>query len=180
MEPFSTNFRNKLEQYEGRIAWMYLDGPGNVTCGIGHLLATPQDAGKIEWSGDDPVAAWQSVKQSPPGRNATTYQGLNSCRLSDAVIDSVCAQDVANATAQLRAFLPSVDSLPQPVQQALLDMAFNLGVPRLHAEYFGPNCHFGPAILRGDWTTAAAESARRGIQPERNQYTAELILSALG
>jgi hypothetical protein len=57
-------------------------------------------------------------------------------------------------------------------------MAFNLGAARLHKEYFGAGCHFGPAILRGDWNTAAAHSVRLGIQDERNRYTSDLILSA--
>jgi GH24 family phage-related lysozyme (muramidase) len=83
------------------------------------------------------------------------------------------AADVTTFEAQLLKVLPNWHSYPGPAQEALFDMAFNLGL--------GGLLKF-PTLLKavneGDWATAAAQCHRRGIQNARNQATAALFLQA--
>ena len=46
-DPQLSDFRHHLEAFEGRIPWLYLDGPGNVTGGVGHLFRSYADAAAL-------------------------------------------------------------------------------------------------------------------------------------
>jgi GH24 family phage-related lysozyme (muramidase) len=183
-EPQFTDFRKRTEVFEGRVPYLYLDTRSNPTCGIGHLCATVADAELLPFSGGMGAVAglvardWQVISTATPGRVAAFYAGLTTSRLTDEAIDSIFAADCERTWNGILAFLPTLESLPPTVQEAILDMSFNLGIGKEHADYFGPHSKFGPAILRGDWQTAAAESARNGIQPSRNEYTRDLIMAA--
>lgn len=185
-EPWLSKFRAKTEEFEGRAAWMYLDTRGFVTAGIGHLLSTPEDAEALPFSGGMGDVAglvardWGAVKAAPPGKLAGFYASLTTSRLSDEAIDSIFEKDITIAWDGMKPFIPALDVLPPPVASAILDMSLNLGAGKLHHDYFGPQSKFGPAIARGDWQAAAAESARRGIQKSRNDYTRDLIMQANG
>lgn len=72
-------------------------------------------------------------------------------------------------------FVTDFDAMPLEVQQALLDMAFSLGITKLKNQYKNMNTH----IKSKDWTKAAAESARSGIGKRRNDYVENLFLAAL-
>ena len=74
---------------------------------------------------------------------------------------------------QLAAALPKWHTYPEPVQEALFDMAFNLGLGGL--KKFTTLLH---AVNTGDWATAAAQCHRIGISEERNRATAALFLQA--
>jgi GH24 family phage-related lysozyme (muramidase) len=181
-EPYASDFRKHLEIFEGRVSWMYLDQSGNVTCAIGHMIPSAEAAGgsiALLFIGGDPAADWKSVKAAWPGANAIGYEHLSTCRLTDEAIEAICDADEEDISNQLIQRIPAYVNYPPPVQQAILDMAFNLGVGKLASEFFGQACHFGPALDRGDYATAAAESTRRGIQQSRNDYTAALIRSAI-
>ncbi len=171
-------YLKELDGWEGRCPWMYLDVPGNVTVGVGHLVTEAGLAPSIGLTGGDPTADWQAVKSAQPGLAAKAYESLTACRLSDAAIEALKQSDLATAHTELLATIPDSARWPVPVQIACLDMSFNLGIGRFRKEYFGPGCHFGPACRRGDWTAAALQSARTGIQPSRNNYVAGLIRSA--
>jgi hypothetical protein len=159
---------------------MYLDGPGNVTAGVGHLIANAGVAAGLGFVGGDPAADWQAVKAASPGMKVAAYQSLTTSRLPDASMDALKQSDLGRTQAALLAANPGCAGWPVAVRIACLDMGFNLGVGKFHAQYFGPGCHFGPACGRGDWASAAVESARRGIQQPRNDYIAGLIRSAVG
>lgn len=49
--------------------------------------------------------------------------------------------------------------MPHPVQQALFDMIFNLGITKLRKQYVKMN----DAIRKENWAAAADESKRLGI-----------------
>ena len=80
--------------------------------------------------------------------------------------------DIQEHLRELRRRVPFFDGLPVPAQDALFDMAFNLGIGGL-LEY----PHMLAALKARDWDTAAAQCHRRGIGEARNQYTADLFLS---
>lgn len=181
-EPYLTDFRTHTALFEGRIPWMYLDGPGNVTVGIGHLIDTAEAAARLPFTSTAARvrADWLTVKQCRADMIASQYSHFTISRLPADAIDTIFQSDCDSIVAQVQTFLPEYDGLPQPVQQAILDMAFNLGPAGLRHDYFCHGCRFGPAVLCGDWAAAALECVRSNIQLARNQYTAHLILSAAG
>lgn len=157
---------------------MYLDGFGNVTCGVGHLLACPDDALKLPWVGADAAADWARVKASEPGHSPIYYERLTTCRLTEETMDNVLDADIAIASSDLLSVLPETAGWPSCVRQALLDMAFNLGAHRLVKPAPKGWPKMLAAMRAGKWDEAAKESHRRGIQDSRNEYVASLIFSS--
>lgn len=186
------NFLKHLDIFEGRIPHLYLDNARqpNVTCGIGCVIASAQESQKLAWAGAPNIAGparislisqeWFSVKEAPPGILAAEYAHLTQLRLPDAEINLLRDAKLAEIELGILRVLPYVRSLPMCAITAIEDMSWNLGPQRLHEEYLLTTCHFGPALARRDWKTAARESARLGIQPERNQYVYDLIMEAAG
>jgi GH24 family phage-related lysozyme (muramidase) len=162
---------------------MYLDGanPANVTVGEGHLIPDAGPAQKLGFMAGDRMAAppevaadFARVAAAPPGHTAVYYKALSQCRLSLERIDAILADDIAEREAAIRAQLPAFDSWPEPVQEAVFDIAFNAGV--------GGLLRFRrmlAAIAEHDWQRAAVESHRAGISEGRNQEIASLFLTAV-
>ena len=172
----------RIEKFEGRVPYMYLCTGGDVTIGIGHAILHAADAVTLSWSiggraatAEEITADWGRVAAAEKGRVATAYQGLTTCRMSDDDIDALVLRDVANFTAQLAAVLPHWSGYPEPAQEALFDMAFNLGLGGL--KKFP---HLLAAVDAGQWEVAAAQSHRQGISDARNQQTADLFRQAAG
>lgn len=129
---------------EGDIQWLYLDGGGNPTCGIGHLVATVEESLKLPWEVGsnqatrlEVAADFDSIKRAPKGHTAGFYQGLTVCR----VALGWSLQDAAGRLEKeflppLREMMKAFDdigngdfnSYPVPAQAALLDMAYNMGI----------------------------------------------------
>jgi lysozyme len=93
--------------------------------------------------------------------------------MANSDIDALLAADIASFEGQLAAELPNWNSYPEPAQEALFDMAFNLGLNGLKKF---PSML--AAVDAGEWETAAAECHRRGINEDRNQQTAALFRQA--
>lgn len=164
-----------LIEHETPIAWMYLDTEGIVTCATGHALFTVEDALKLPWSHPDTVrAGYAAVKAAPAGKIASFYAHLTVCRLTPEAMKALLEADVEQVIAGLKKRLPELDAYPAPVQQALGDMGFNLGVSGLMNKF--PT--FVSAIRSRDWPLAAANCHRRGISEARNQATAALFQAA--
>jgi GH24 family phage-related lysozyme (muramidase) len=170
----------RLKEFEGCTNYMYRCTGGDVTIGIGHALQTEAHASNLTWQINGAQAPpgqvqsdYQAIAAAPVGKAATAYEHLSQCRMADADVAALVAADVKAFEAQLVKALPAWDTYPQPAQEALFDMAFNLGVAGL--------LKF-PTMLKavneGDWATAAAQCHRRGIQDSRNQATAALFLEA--
>jgi GH24 family phage-related lysozyme (muramidase) len=165
-----------LPEFEGCVPWMYLDGGGNVTCGVGCMLPSSESAVEVY---DDPEAAndWEYVSTLEPGYAADFYQSGTKCRLTQEQIDGQLADDQNAATEKLRDSAPDSTSWPECVQDACRDIIFNTGnidgFPSMLA-----------AIRAGDWDTAADESHRKqvpdpgGIPQSRNDWTRDSILWA--
>jgi GH24 family phage-related lysozyme (muramidase) len=159
---------------------MYRCTGGEVTIGIGHAILKAADALTLTWSvngspaTDDQIAAdYAAVDAAPIGHVASAYAHLTQCRMADSDIDALIQADLTRFESQLAAALPNWNTYPEPVQEALFDMGFNLGI--------GGLLHFPSmlaAVNAGQWNVAASECHRRGISEARNQQTAALFMQA--
>jgi GH24 family phage-related lysozyme (muramidase) len=170
----------RLKQFEGCINHMYRCTGGEVTVGIGHALLSPASASNLTWQINGAPAPpgrvqsdYQAVAAAPLGQVANAYQHLTQCRMGDTDVEALVAADVTSFEAQLLKVLPNWHSYPSPAQEALFDMAFNLGIGGL---FKFPTLL--KAVNESDWATAAAQCHRRGIQDARNQATAQLFRRA--
>ncbi len=161
--------------YEGRTTWMYKDIAGVVTCGIGHALFSALDAMVIEW--DQPKAQinadWIAVHDAPTGHIASWYEPLTRSRLSSKVVEELLSADMINVRTVIEIYFPDFNKFPSSAQEAIQDMAFNLG-PHFPKDW--PK--FAACVLRHDWNGAADECVRRGISEARNKATQLLFQEA--
>ncbi|PWU05688.1 MAG: hypothetical protein C5B51_13960 [Terriglobia bacterium] len=170
----------RLETFEGRVPHMYRCTGGDVTIGIGHALLAIGDVAALPWMiGNRPAAAneaqadFQKVAAAPMGLVAGKYAGLTQCRLSDSDILQLARTDLESFVTRLSAELRNWNSYPNPVQAALFDMAFNLGIGGLKKFV-----KLLEAVDSGDWETAAQECHRRGVSEQRNDAVAALFWRA--
>ena len=171
---------DRLRGFEGCVSYLYRCTGGEVTIGIGHALADAAAAAQLAWViAERPAlpgevqADYAKVAAAPKGMLAAKYAPLTQCRLDQDTINQLADADIAYFESRLAARFPGWNTFPEPAQQALFDMAFNLGTaglskfPKMLA-----------AVNAGDWETAAAECERQGISKQRNQATAALFLQA--
>ena len=163
----------RLKKFEGCVSNMYRCTGGEVTIGVGHAIPNAGEATKLTWETGGAAADFERVAAAPKGMPASAYAGLTQCRMSGGDIEALVEADVRSFEAQLAATLPNWASYPAPVQEALFDMAFNLGLGGLKKFR-----RMLAAIDAGDWDTAAAQSHRQGIGDGRNQEIATLLRSA--
>ncbi len=177
--------RERLKMHEGVVPWMYLDTTGHVTVACGRCLETAAEAKTLAFVDRStrvpatPEAieeGFQKVQAAPPGRLARFYRQFSSVELPPEVIDRILDADVVCFWDDPRHLLPEVRGYPDPIQEALLDLAYNLGPAGLlkREELIG-------AVRKGDWQSAATLAHRRQVSEERNQEIAGLFLAgALG
>jgi lysozyme len=174
----TANAAQRLKKFEGSIDYMYRCTGGRVTVGVGHAIADSAAALTMAWN-EAPAARqiaadFARVAAAGIGFPAPHYQGLTQCRLSDAGVDALLLTDIELFAAGLIARLPAWPGYPEPAQQALFDMAYNLGVGGLlKFKKLLASCALG------DWEGAATQCHRAGIGSERNTETAGLFLQAL-
>ena len=173
----------RVESFEGRVPYMYVCTGGEVTIGIGHAIQTPAEALQLTWSinGSPATAAqiqadYASVAAVQKGLVASSYAHLTQCRMANSDIDALIAADVTRFEALLAAALPNWNTYPEPAQEALFDMAFNLGIGGLTKKF----PRMLAAVDAGQWAEASAQCHRQGIGESRNQQTAALFLQAAG
>ena len=189
-----------LIRWEGIVPWMYLDTKGNVTTGIGMLLADDRAACELPFFNSRKRPATnleirfdfmrvQEVGQTvgtEPRRSAHYYR-------SPASVEMVTGDCRAAAIARLeREFVPGLvkvlplfERFPTKAQAALLDMAWNMGIGRPAGDgKKATGLRQFPTMLgaceAGDWATAAIECRRAGVREERNEWTKALFLAADG
>jgi GH24 family phage-related lysozyme (muramidase) len=159
-----------LPVFEGRSLWMYGDTVGIPSVGIGHALFTPEDA--VTVFGDARARKdWEAVKNAPAGHSASFYEGLTVCRLTDSEIEELLERDTAEALRKLQFIAPDSVDWTENVKFAAADIVYNTSSLRFPSML--------AAIRSGDWETAAKESHRAGIQDSRNDWTRDMILSAI-
>lgn len=176
--------RALIKQHEGSIPYMYLDTRGNVTVGVGQLLSTVADAQQLPFvrrttqasaSAEEIEADFNNVASQQAGQVAQAYQQYTQLELTQEAIDALLDQRIAEFQDGLQGAYQGFDSYPDTVQEALLDMSFNLGLSGLVNKF--PKLR--QAAEAGNWQVCAQECKRRGISDERNQATQELFEQAV-
>lgn len=175
--------KDSLKAWESSVPHMYLDTVGVTTCGIGHAIFSPEMACALSWErGATGVAAspqeimqeYHRVMAMERGMVASYYAMRTVLRLPKEAITDLLDSDIAAKQTELAAHLPGLLAFPEPVQCALLDMAFNLGVHGLTSGF----PHLMVAVLAEHWLEAAQHCHRKDIAEPRNAWTAKLFLEA--
>jgi len=172
----------RLSEHEGVVPHLYLDTLGLVTCGVGHMIPNAnamagismvQPGGAVA-SLADKVTEWYRVKHLEPARLPAYYAANTMLRMTPEAIAALQDEDVAGFQQALRSLLQGFDQFPEPAQEALLDMAFQLGAKGLIDEF----PHLVASVKTHDWKTCAMQCHRAGIQEWRNVATADLFRRA--
>ena len=161
-----------LKLWEGSTDYLYLDTMGIPTVGYGFALPKIELLGNYYWSRELAVvqADYRILAELEKGRLASYYAPFTRARLLHA--DVTAAQRLADLQKLLeRQFKYSTH--PQPVQRALSDMVWNLGLGGL-LKYQ----QLRAALDRRDYATCAMECHRRGVSDARNKWTADLFDNA--
>ncbi len=161
--------------FEGIVPHLYLDTRGNVTCGVGFLVANEAELVRLPWTPNVQAARadYLNVRAAEPGKPASFYKPLCKARLLE--MDMRRMFDL-HVTAFRKQIDPAwhLNNWPECAQVALVDMAFNLGAGGL-AKYR----KLQVAIFARQWAVAAAECNRNGIGAARNVATKKLFLAAI-
>ena len=177
------NLKQMLIENEGSISHMYLDTVGKVTVGVGHMIPNCAAAEKLSFlvranGGAASVAQiaqeYATLQAQQPALPAAHYKSCTLLDMAGSAVEALLDADIAVTEAGVRAAFRGYDNYPPESQDALLDMAFNLGVNGLATKF--PNLK--AAAEAGDWHTCAAQCRRNGISDTRNQKTKALFEAA--
>ena len=156
--------------------YLYRCSGGAVTVGVGHAVASADECCQLAWTAPaapaEIRAAFAKVAAAPEGQTAAAYARLTSIRMAASAIDDLLANDVVLFEAALGKALPRWNTYPEPAQQALFDMAYNLGIAGLRKFR-----KLLAGVDAGRWEDAAAQCHRAGIAEARNAETAALFRS---
>lgn len=172
----------KIESFEGRVPWLYRDTRGNITVGVGKMLATLDAALALPFqisapgefaSAEEIANDWNRVMAMPFGQEyaASYYRSGVSCFLAEAEIDALLLEVVQGLDQELGRGFAGWAAYPDEAHLALLDMGYNLGIGGLFAGY--PRMCM--AVRAKAWEGAAAECARQGIPQARNDWTRQMF-----
>jgi len=180
----TTTYLPKLKEFEGNVGYMYLDTGGNVTVGVGEMLANAAVAQKFAFvrrgdatakppvlpgpaTPDEIKADFDNVSRQTAGKLAAYYKQFTKLDLPQSVIDSTVNAEITQFTLSLTARFPGFPLYPAEACAALFDMAYNLGLGKLTSLF--PT--FCKAVQGKDWAAAAKECERGGIPDDRNDWT---------
>jgi GH24 family phage-related lysozyme (muramidase) len=178
-----SNLKQLLIQNEGSIGHMYLDTVGRVTVGIGHMIPSCVEAEKLSFilrnSGMNAsvaqiMAEYSALQKQTPGLPAAHYQTCTQLDMAASVINALLDADIRTTETGVRTAFRGYDTYPAEAQDALLDMAFNLGVNGLVNKF----PHLKAAAEAGNWEVCAEQCRRNGISDARNDKTKALFQTA--
>lgn len=174
----------KIEHWESRVHWLYLDRPGLVTVGVGRMLPTVEAAQALPFktSEGQPATAehvahdFNRVHAMEPNHLATFYLCAESIRLASSDIEALLFTDVTDCDRWIRKQFTHYDAWPKCAKLATIDMRYNLG-PKRFLRY--------TEMIRGlnseDWELAAKEcdrNIRDAAFAARNYWTRCQFLDA--
>ena len=116
--------REQLKIDEGVKYEIYKDHLGYPTFGIGHLIT----------------------------ENDPEHGKPDGTEISEDRVNEIFATDVAKFVSEAKILFPDLDDLPDVAQQVIVNMAFNMGRPRLSKFK-----NFIAGVNDRDWTRAAEE-----------------------
>jgi GH24 family phage-related lysozyme (muramidase) len=172
-----------LTSAEGSLSHLYLDTVGLVTVGVGHMIPNIAAAQTLSFvvrasgaaaTADQIAGDYENVSRQQKGLLAARYQAFTALDMTASAIQDLLNADISAIEAGVRSRFAGYDTYPEPAQDALLDMAFNLGVGGLASHY----PHLKAAAEARDWATCALQCHRNGISDARNERTKALFQSA--
>lgn len=179
-----------VRKHEDSVNHLYLDNHGNVTCAMGKLVETVQEALTLDWrtnatgskaTPEQIEAEYNRIKGAPKNYRATWYRSMCQLHLTDEAINETVQTDLLTVVTELSREFPGFAEFPEPAQLGLVDMAYNLGIGTLTHSF--PS--FCKAVRNRDWKTCAIECHRKekpeypdGIPAERNAETKALFETA--
>jgi hypothetical protein len=176
----------QIEVFEARVPYMYLDSAGNVTVGVGLMLSTLEAALALPFmlngqraQQSDVAYSWNRLQGMRAGFRASAYNWDDAVTLLDADIDAQLRTFVEHLDRSLPSVYMTYPSWPTPAKLAILDMAYNLGIPGLAHGY--PHMNTELRATPPNFALAAQECARNVNQPAfsgRNAWTAKMFLEA--
>ena len=183
--------RASIYDHEGCTSYPYLDTKGNITAGCGVNIDKWEDFSKQLWNKKSDRKAieedYKRLKQlkaemSPAnggkGYNmkASYYKDKTDLQMEN--LHQVYAAKAREIMETNLKYLKSrgVDffELPEEVQNAHFDMAYNLGPTKLKNEWK----FYHNALVEHKYDEMANRSGRGGVQPERNRYVHDLLMKA--
>ena len=151
---------DRASRREGMRSFMYHDDKGIPTVAKGFNLTRPDAKARLAAVGAD----WSLV--------IVGRQGLSVQQAND-----LLAYDLGVAIADLRTIFPSFDSMPDPAQEALIDIRYNEG-----PEGFRTHVNTIADLKRGDFLSAAGRLSvsqwARDVGSERSGEDLDLLRSA--
>ena len=175
-------------QFEGRIAWMYLDIKGLVTTGVGNLIDPIGCALGLPWahkSDSSPAGRaeiqveWERIKGATYLAKAgwRAAGAITTLQLLPAGIDALVLERLDIDDKYLAAFFPNWADFPADAQLGMLSMAWAMGPGFVHTFK-----NFVGAVNAGDWASAAKDDEMNathnpGLKP-RNAADFTLFNSA--
>ena len=188
-----TEVIKKIEEYEGHVEHLYLDTKGKVTVGVGHLVKNKAAMASVKMYTvnnklPDKLAdkatketEYDTVAKQTKGKLASYYKKHTTLVMKKVDIDAQRDKHIESFYTELtniykksKGYPDDFDKLPKEVQKALFDMIFNLGATKIVSVFK----NFDKAVKAGDWSKAATESKRTGIQSTRNEYVRKLFEAA--
>jgi len=174
----------RTKRFEGSISYMYLDTKGNVTVGVGHLLPSADSAAQLPFvfkgSGisipeEARKSEWTTISALGFPHAASWYDSYTTMELTSSDIDQLLSDDLERFQSELtNEFGDDYSSFPDSAKAGLLDMVFNLGLPKLKSSF--PK--FVAAVRTKTWKVCAAECHRTGIPESRNTEVEQLFSAA--
>lgn len=180
-------------EIENKYSKFYVDSVGKITIGVGHMIPTKEDFLELlpyfHKIGSPSVRATPKMMEDEWKRLAklkANYKGLYKetgphTYTKDALIEmddsqiKIDAKDkIDEKINDMTSYYKTIFNAPYPAQLALLDMIYNVGLPKMKKNFKS----FNEAINNGHWLIAAKESHRKGIREIRNKKIAAFFRSA--
>ena len=179
----------QLERWEGRVPFLYLDSAAvpNVTIGVGCLVPNVEAAVALPFRAsngtDGPAtqaqiaADFARVRTMAGGQHASEYRGDDPyVYLADADITALGARRLNEMLPRLATLFDDFDGLPEPCQEVLIDLGWNLGLnaPKGLAGW----CNLRRSVNAHDWQAAALQTHCSTSRPSRNEWRAARMVQA--
>lgn len=181
MSDLINTISRNIIHHEGCINHMYLDTNGYVTIGIGFLLPNAESATELHFQNKhtlnpankkEIIHEYKIIQAMTTGKNAAAYEPYTKLILSKEKIEAELNKRVREIYGQIERKIPNLSTYPTTAQEAVLDMAYNIGAVGLEKKF----PRFIRSFIEKNWETCASECHRKGIGNARNTSTSKLFI----
>lgn len=174
--------RKKLEDYNGNVTHLILNGEGLVCVGSAHVLPSLADALKLAFINSHGLRAseaeittdYNAIKQLSPNRIASFYKRHLKLTVPSSEIERLTYESINQFYTDLTELYDGFDRFPSEAKLALFDIIFSMGPSEL-----GKWITFNECVRAQNWQKAALDSARPfPITAVRNIYVQGLFEKA--